>query len=206
MINWEGVQALSPVQLTFAQYDALVRAYGEPPRAYHSLSHVCSVIDQWRDVDQRLGWGQRAETFLALLYHDAIYVGGRSDNEERSAVFAREQAGDLREIDVYEVERLILLTAQHGKLTPNIVDRDAGLFLDCDMSILGANPEAFATYEAGIRNEYSHVPDPLFRIGRKQFIQRLLAQERIFLSDDFHTRLDRQARINLCAALAKTTA
>jgi len=206
MITWEDLQVLSPVPLTSAHYAALERVYREPPRAYHSLGHVCAVIDQWRDIDQRLGWKRRPETFLALLYHDAIYVGGRSDNEERSAVFAREQIGDLAEVDVCEVERLILLTAQHGKLTPDIVDRDAGLFLDCDMSILGAEPDVFAAYEAGIRSEYAHVPDLLFRIGRRRFLQRLLDQQRIFLSDDFHNRIDRQVRVNLALALAKISA
>jgi len=155
-----GSTGAGSIPLTAAHYAALAKAYGGPARAYHALGHACAVIEPWRDVDQRLGWTRRAETFLALIYHDAIYVAGRSDNEEASAASAREQIDGLTALDMHEVERLIRLTAQHGRLTPRMVDRDAGLLLDCDMAILGAMPDDFAVYEAGIRSEYAHVPEP----------------------------------------------
>lgn len=86
-----------------------------------------------------------------------------------------------------------------------MVDRDAAHFLDCDMAILGASPDEFSTYEEGIRIEYADVPLNLFRSGRMNFIQRLLALPRIYLSDDFHTRFDRQARVNLQGSIIATS-
>ena len=71
-------------------------------------------------------------------------------------------------------------------------------FLDCDMAILGAAPEAFDAYDRAIAAEYrGHVPDWLFRINRRRFLKALLARPRIYLSDFFHARLDAQARANL---------
>ena len=42
-----------------------------------------------------------------------------------------------------------------------------------------------------------------YRAGRKAFLQRLLDAPRIFLSDDFHERLDAAARVNLRFALKR---
>ena len=82
------------------------------------------------------------------------------------------------------------------------VDRDAALFLDCDMAILGAGPAVFDAYDRGIAAEYrGKVPGWLFRLNRRRFLKGLLARERIFLSDFFHARLDAQARINLRRAV-----
>jgi predicted metal-dependent HD superfamily phosphohydrolase len=201
MISHADLITLAPVQLSDEHYVALGKAYAEPPRVYHTWEHVLDVIGQWLDVDRRLGWHRREVAFLALLYHDAIYVAGRADNEMRSAQFAEEQLRALTAVDAGAVEHLIGLTAAHGKLTPDHVHRDAGLFLDCDMAILGAPPDQYRAYERGIREEYSHLPMSQFQAGRRHFIERLLASHRIFLSDDFHRRLDQQARGNLRAAL-----
>jgi predicted metal-dependent HD superfamily phosphohydrolase len=203
MTTWADVQAWSPVPLTPEHAAAIAAAYAHPPRAYHSLAHVVAVIAQWRDVDRRLGWGRRAETFLALLYHDAVYVAGRADNEAQSAALARGALTGMAGIDVGEVERLIALTAAHGKLAPGDVDRDTALVLDCDMAVLGGLPAEYAAYAQGIASEYGHLPRPLYAAGRRQFLERLLAKPRIFLSDDAHARLDAQARVNIAEELAR---
>ena len=39
-------------------------------------------------------------------------------------------------------------------------------------------------------------------VGRARFLKRLLASERIFLTDDFHVRLDTRARENVERELA----
>lgn len=59
-------------------------------------------------------------------------------------------------------------------------DRDAALFLDCDMAILGAPADGFDEYDAAIAREYS-----------------------IFLSEHVHGRLDAAARANVARALGR---
>jgi predicted metal-dependent HD superfamily phosphohydrolase len=150
-----------------------------------------------------VGWQRPRESFCAVLLHDAVYVAGASDNEVCSAALARKLFAEVPDLDLNAVERLILLTASHGKIIPAEVDRDTALFLDCDMSILGTPPAVYAAYEQQIAVEYAHIPRVLFRRGRRRFLEHLLAQPRIFLSDEFHQRLDQQARVNLSSALAR---
>lgn len=199
-----------PVVLPDAMRDALQSAYATPPRAYHHLGHVNQLIRHFREVDAGPGWHRPADVWLALVYHDAVYEPGKGDNEARSAGLARHhiarwlpQGG----IDADRVAALIELTARHGRIAPDEPSDgadadDARHFLDCDMAIIGAAPEAFAAYDRAIAAEYrGHVPAWLYRINRKRFLKALLARPRIYLSDFFHLRLDAQARINLRRAV-----
>ncbi len=151
------------------------------------------------------GWRQPREVALALLFHDAIYEPGQRDNEARSAALARETIPrwwPAAGIDDARVAELIGLTARHGQLTPQDVDADAALMLDCDMAILAAPPAEFDAYDQAIAEEYrGHVPAFLYRINRRRFLRGVLAQPRIFLSDWFHARCDAQARANLRRAI-----
>jgi predicted metal-dependent HD superfamily phosphohydrolase len=201
MDAWKALEAMAPLHLTDEQYRTLVAAYGQPQRAYHSFAHVLEVAQHWHDIQQRIGWRKPRETFLAVLYHDAIYVAGKTDNERKSAQLARSQLNGVNGVNLDDVERLIILTASHGKLTLADIEQETALFLDCDMAIVGSAPERFAQYERDIRAEYASIPNLLFQVGRRRFLQRLLESPRIFLSQDFHDRLDDQARRNLMGAL-----
>ena len=193
------------IALPAAQWAALEAAYSAPPRAYHGWPHVKAVLQHYDEVATGPGWERPVEAWLAVLYHDAVHEAGRADNESRSAKLARTHLAQWLPdagIDVERVASLILLTARHGELAADQVDRDAALFLDCDMAILGAEPAVFDAYDRGIAAEYrGKVPGWLFRLNRRRFLKGLLARERIFLSDFFHARLDAQARINLRRAV-----
>jgi predicted metal-dependent HD superfamily phosphohydrolase len=188
-------------------------AYGTPPRAYHHFGHVQDVLQHHANVADGPGWAQPRETALAVLYHDAIYIAGRGDNEQRSAQLARAELARWlpdSDIDASRVATLIELTAQHGTLgradfTGAALVEDTLHFLDCDMAILGAAPDAFVRYHQAIADEYRGVvPAWLYRRKRRAFLRGLLARPRIFLSDFFHERLDHQARENLARALEAT--
>lgn len=184
----DELKKLSPVDVPWAEVE---RAYATPPRAYHTLEHVLEVARLWAKET----WKQPKETFLAVLFHDAIYVPGNTDNEERSAELFESLCGPNE-----RVKELIRLTATHGR--PMKVDDDAAKFLDCDMAILGAPPDEFARYEQQIAREFVPVVgEDAYASGRRRFVQRLLESERIFLSDGFHARLDAQARANLRSTL-----
>jgi len=189
------------------QIQALQAAYATPLRAYHNFAHVEEVLRHYDDVATGPGWQQPEEVRLAVLYHDAIYEAGRKDNESRSADLAVEHIQRWlpeRGIDAARVAELINLTARHGSLKSGDVDRDAAMFLDCDMAILASDAATFAAYDRGITAEYrGKVPAWLFKLNRRRFLKALLGKERIFLSDWFHERLDAQARINLRRAVTE---
>lgn len=176
-------------------------AHAHPPRAYHSWAHVQEVL---RHVDTVSRWVHPREVVLAAMFHDAVYVAGRADNETRSADLALEAVATFWSsagVDTAYLRALIELTAKHGKVRREDVDDDTRHFLDCDMAILGSAPEIFDAYDAAIAQEYAHVPRPVYRFNRRRFLSRLLAADRIFLSDLFHARLDAAARANLRRAL-----
>ena len=205
-MRFEGV----PLALPAGQQAALVAAYAEPPRAYHHAGHVDEVLRHYRDVAAGPGWRRPREVALAVLYHDAVYVPGRSDNEARSARLAMSEVHrwlPAEELDVAWIAALVELTARHGSFAPRDFSGedadDTRHFLDCDMAILGASPDAFDGYDAAIAEEYRKVvPKWIYRRKRRQFLASLLDRERIFLSDFFHLRLEARARANLRRTLS----
>lgn len=205
-----GTDISDLLSLPAEQLIALRQAYASPPRAYHHFGHVEDVLVHYSAVAEGPGWHQPREVELAVLYHDAIYMPGRSDNEAESARLAVEHIARWMPqtgIDSLRVAELILLTARHGKLrsgdfADDAVADDTRCFLDCDMAILSAAPEVFAAYDRGIAEEYRAVPRWLYRLNRRRFFKALLASERIYLSDFFRDRFEAQARRNLQIAIA----
>lgn len=192
-------------RLPTTQIEALVAAYASPPRAYHNFEHVQAVLRHYDAIAAGPGWHQPREVYVAVCYHDAIYLPGRSDNEARSAELARAEVarhGLQAEVDIERVAQLILTTARHGKLERPSVDAEAALFLDADMAIVGSDSAEFARYDAAVAEEYQAVvPAFIYRFKRKHFLRELLASPRIFLSDYGHARWDAAARENLRNAL-----
>jgi predicted metal-dependent HD superfamily phosphohydrolase len=177
--------------------------YAKPPRAYHNFEHVLEVLEHFQRVPD---WQDRDAVAIAILFHDAIYVPGRSDNEEESAKLATRWIGwSPFSSAAKRVAELVRLTARHGSISADEVDHDAALFLDCDMAILGAAPDAFDGYERAIAEEYAAVPQDLYRRGRARFLEKLLARERIYLSPFFVAEREAQARENLNRVLAGLT-
>lgn len=182
---------------------SVIAAYAHPPRAYHSFTHVQEVLRHYATV---AAWQHPREVYLAILFHDAVYLAGKSDNEAKSADLALQAIETFlakEPIDAARVRHLIELTAKHGKLSREKLDDDERHFLDCDMAILGAPAAQFEAYDAAIAEEYSEVPKILYRFNRKRFLRHLLEADRIFHSDLFHARLDAAARANLRRALGR---
>lgn len=176
-------------------------AYTQPVRAYHHFGHVREVLRHYQAVTTGPGWKHPREVYVAVLYHDAIYQPGRSDNEIRSADLAVLELGTLdcaATLELDRVRQLIESTARHGKLTVDAVDADTALFLDCDMAILGSDAHSFDRYDEAIATEYHGVvPQFLYRFHRRRFLKKLLHMERIYLSDHGHACWELPARDNL---------
>jgi predicted metal-dependent HD superfamily phosphohydrolase len=177
-------------------------AYATPPRAYHNFTHVHEVLKHFESARSGPSWQHPNEVYVAILFHDAMYVPGRKDNEIKSAQFALESIKEHQlKVNSELVSELILLTAKHGSIEG--VSGDTALFLDCDMAILGSNADVFAQYDLQIAREYVHVPKLIYSFNRNRFLTKLLKAPRIFHSDFFHEKYDAQARINLRVALAR---
>lgn len=193
----------TPLPIPEGMMRSLLTAYAHPPRAYHSFAHVQEVVRHFHTVPS---WQRPKEVFLAVLFHDAVYLAGKSDNEAKSADLALEAIKTFlpkEDLETSSVRTLIELTAKHGKLDRASLDEDTRHFLDCDMAIIGAPPDQFDAYNFAIAQEYADVPRVIYRFNRNRFLKRLLESDRIFLSDFFHARLDAPARANLERALKR---
>jgi len=180
-----------------------IRALHEAPgRGYHAWSHPQALLGLLVEVRERLQDPLAVE--CAILLHDAIYDPRRHDNERRSAQLATELlAGVVPADTLARTVRLIEATERHeipADLAGDEAD-DMRIFLDLDLSVLGAPATVFDAYEAGVRHEYRHVPDADFRRGRAAILAGFLARGRLFLSPWGSARFEARARANLRRSL-----
>lgn len=185
------VSGLGPEVFTFAH-----QSYQSPGRFYHSWDHALACVEALRTIPCESG----QVTFLALLFHDAVYVAGRKDNESLSADLAvaiLRQHSKLGEAALSEIHAIILATRDHK--APSATSHDLKAALDIDMSILGSSPEDYARYASAVRQEWcpSVTSDQKFTAGRITFLKGVLAEPRIFNLPEAVERWEAAARSNL---------
>lgn len=177
--------------------------HSEPQRAYHSWTHIEALLRSLEEVRPRLHDPEAA--LYAVLFHDAVYDPTRSDNEARSAeLLVDRMSARLAPATLARAVRLVEATHKHlvpDGLSPEEA-ADAALFLDMDLSILGAPEPVFDRYEQDIRREYAHVPDDAFRAGRAAVLRRFAERERLYFSDWGRNRFEATARANIARSLA----
>ena|SRR2546427_201802 len=97
------------------------------------------------------------------------------------------------------VARLVMATKSHEVGA----DSDAGLIVDVALSMLGQGERRFSEYAQQIRQEYAWVPHAVFALKRAKILHRFLARERIFVTEWFRNKYERQARQNLEVSISK---
>jgi len=181
------------------ELSALYRAEG---RHYHNLAHIEAMLALAGDYRALLGDPEAVEA--AIWFHDAIYDSKAKDNEARSAALAEKKLAGRTEAERLDrIGAMILATATHQlpRFDNDAATRDASLFLDMDLSILGAAPDAFDAYERAVRREYGWVEEPMWRAGRSAVMTSFLARPHIFHTDEFRQRFEPQARMNMARSL-----
>ena len=174
-------------------FGALAAAYAEPARSYHAVEHIRDCLAQF---DLSRSTAQRPEEVeAAIWFHDAVYVPGASDNEDRSARLAQATLADAGA--PLETARRIaeLVLATRHLTVPS--EPDAALLCDIDLSILGRPPEVFAEFEQRIRREYAWVPELVYRGARAEILAGFLRRDSIYQTDYFRDRYEVPARANL---------
>ena len=169
--------------------------YAEAHRHYHTAAHVQAVVHALK-----VRGVLTPALELAAWGHDLIYDPRANDNEQRSAEeFDTWLAAQGAPDDLRRTVRALILATRH---TAPPSGRDEALFVDADLSILGANSEEFGVYDRAIREEYAHVPDDVYRPGRAQVLRHFLNRERLYTTPEF-SELETLARKNLQRALAR---
>ena len=194
---WQQVwQTLTPNQ-AMPDLQAVLNAYAEPQRHYHTTQHLQECLLWWQRCQNHMQ--APAEVALALFYHDIVYDPKRSDNELQSANTLLAHLQPYLPSDSTErIYRWILATAHHSSPAPP-TDDDVKWVLDIDLGILSADAERFQEYERQIRMEYRHVPLLIYRCKRRQVLRDFAQAPHLYHTDYFRNQLERAAKANLQA-------
>jgi len=180
-------------------YHRLVACYSEPHRKYHTVQHLNECFTHLERVSSFAEHPPEVE--LALWFHDAIYNTHDKDNEKSSADWAREcvlKSGAEGE-KAKRIHELIMATMHNA--VP--VGRDAEVLVDIDLGILGAYPARFDEYEIQVREEYSWVPEFMYRAARRKVLQEFNGREWIYSTEVFRSEYEPRARENLARSFSR---
>ncbi|HEX6431937.1 MAG TPA: hypothetical protein VF008_29800 [Niastella sp.] len=184
-------------------YREIERKYTSSRRHYHNLQHIQALLQFCETYAGQLQ--DRDVVAFSVFYHDIIYNVLRKDNEPRSARLAvkRLQALEVPAVKVKQVKIFIEATQTHTVSSDVTYTTDLKLFLDFDMSILGAGWDAYEAYTRQVRREYRIYPDKLYYPGRQQFLQHCLQTAFIFQTPVFRELFEARARENMARELAE---
>jgi predicted metal-dependent HD superfamily phosphohydrolase len=179
--------------------EELLSAYSSGDRYYHNLAHIQDCLAIFDETRFLADSPEAVE--LAIWFHDAVYDPKRSDNEEKSAAWAKSAiAQSGLSIDLAEYVSHLILATCHNAIDQ---DRDTQLLMDVDLSILGQEAEIFWQYEDNIRKEYAWVPEDLFNQKRIAILHSFLERSHIYYLEIYRNRFEEQARQNLEQAIAR---
>ena len=196
---WSGLGASGD---GLAVRDALLAAWDEPQRRYHTLRHLRDCLAL---LEPQLALAEHpAEVEIAVWFHDAVYDTKAQDNEVRSAQRADEALAGAG-VPLAAVQRVhaLVMATRHDAMPDTVDER---LLVDVDLAILGAEPERFDEYEAEVREEYAWVPGAVFRHRRHEILEEFLERPSIYSTPEFCSRFEEQARENLRRAIDRQRA
>lgn len=177
---------------------ALFKDKLSPNYIYHNFNHTLRVVNNTRSIadEEGLDAAEKEQLILAAWFHDAGYIDGPDNHEERSAVMAE----DFLKLEGYDIEkaakvakliRVTKLEAEpQNKLEEVIRDADCAHFAD-------KNYEALSEL---LREEWrltlgKEITDLDWMLGNR----KMLMQEHRFYTNYGKTTLQEQKEQNIAA-------
>lgn len=194
-----------------AWFESVVARHREPHRRYHGLRHVRWVVHHVLHLGEHVALGDLPAVVAAAFFHDAVYEPTRSDNEEASAALAARALGELSwQADrVARVAAMITATAHVADqavadtATDNETHIDTAILLAADLAVLATEPARYLDYVSGVREEYGHVSDDSWQLGRAAVLRAFLDRSHIYDPRVGADQWERRARANITAELAE---
>lgn len=189
-------------------FTRIIEKYMQPHRYYHNVLHIAAIF---RILDELIESGELDALFaavaeeevvafkLAMFLHDVIYnAAPEGQDEDQSIEFAEEvltEIGFLTTI-INRTKHLINLTKIHQVDSRDLL---AQIFIDLDLSILGAETEVFDRYDRNIRKEYSRYDINAYLFGRSAVLHSIkdAGREQIFHNSVFKRKYEQKAQENL---------
>lgn len=202
LARWVEPWAALGLKVRMELHAELRRRYSEAHRAYHTLHHLAECLGL---LEQARGLGRgAAELEIALWFHNAICDPRRSDNEQRSAAWARRELRRSGATVALQDRIAALVMVTVHEVEP--LTDDEALMSDIDLAILGSGPARFEEYEQQVRSEHQHLPLQLYRAARRKLLGDFLARPRIYHTEDFFEQREVSARRNLQRSVERLSA
>lgn len=180
--------------LSKQSYMSLLKSMYFYKRSYHTLEHVKTML---QELDKLLQEGVKVQSLdafcVAILFHD-VYQYTKQD-VMNSAILAYDLLTadtNIENLDIDYVVKLIQAT-NHSKERP--LDEEEKLIHDLDLSVLSYGKKKYKKYSSQIRSEvFDNGMIHLYVAGRRNFLQKFLDREKIYLTSYFD---EETARRNL---------
>lgn len=158
----------------------IANCYTQEGRHYHNLRHILDMRDAF--LSHPMPRDAKALEF-AIMMHDAVYDPKRHDNETRSALFAETIAVNLfMPKSIRELSPTMILATNHKRIPESDAERH---LVDLDLLIFAAPRDRLLAYDDGIRAEYKHVPDEIYRRVRADVLGKFEARSPLYLQPCF---------------------
>ncbi len=196
--RWIALMELLRVPPSLKTYNELKCAYSESHRHYHTGDHIIDCLSKLDSVIELAE--NAAEVEFAIWFHDAIYKPYASDNELKSADWAKRflESSSSNKINAENVHRHIMATLHNAPAN----NSDSNLLVDIDLSILGSESDIYQSFETSVKKEYKWVPNFIYRKKRRAILLSFLERDTIYSNNYFQEKYEKKARRNLKAAVA----
>lgn len=165
--------------------------YSELNRFYHNWTHIENCLNELESAKHLVKDIKPLQ--FAIIYHDA------DKKESVSAKMAFQSALNFKFSFRFGIDVAHYVAVTEHKIIPDKLE--SKLMIDVDLSILGKQKEVYDIYEKNIRKEYSYVKDDVFNFHRQKILDNFLNRDRIYLTDFFYDKYEKQAMINLKNAI-----
>lgn len=178
--------------------------YIEGHRFYHTMAHIEAMLEGY---EQHYHAQFSEAEFLAIVYHDIVYMPWTTDNEENSAKLLnahhRLYFSKVKQEVIDEAMTIIRATKHFGPY--EVLTESAKRVIDLDLMILGKAENVYKKYVANTRQEYGMYSDEQWNEGRANVLRHFLNSPRIFITDAMHKHFEERARINIQQELDELT-
>lgn len=179
-------------------WNEIVINYCDAGRYYHNLNHLEAIIRELSDVKDSIPHWDTA--MFSVFYHDIVYNALRSDNEAQSADKAQLRLQEIGFPKDQTTQCVLQILATKGHNPGD--DITTQLFIDADLAILGKPTQVYTEYSENLRKEFFIYTDKEYKAGRKKILKHFLAMDRIFKTEHFYNKYEKQARKNIESELS----
>ena len=149
--------------------NTILAMWNESHRHYHNLNHLNDLISQINEDKSKYSEKEYEKLLITSLFHDIVYDGMKTDNEEKSAEFFTNCCVEKDNTDIQHIRQMILDTKTHKSQ-----DKLTEAFNNYDMNIVERDFDQLLEWEHGIYEEYKGWGRENYKNGRLKFLESLL--------------------------------